>query len=143
MPLNRQLFVGFALVEMVIVILALGIIAVAVAPRLIEIDSMTERETTRQRLAVLRNAIELYQARSGTYPPIHQLPDSMETMLNGPFPCPTIGSVSGDSEVHYDDDSNADTPVKPDPSQPGGWAYKPANGTLKLNVKASEVGADW
>jgi general secretion pathway protein G len=140
---NRRPPIGFALVDMVIVILTLGIIAVALAPRLLHIDNTVDRETTRQRLLVLRSAIELYHARSGVYPSIHRLPDSMESMLSGEFPAPNIGSASGDRAVHYDLDSNTKTPVAPDASQPGGWAYKPANGSLKLNIDPSEIGADW
>jgi prepilin-type N-terminal cleavage/methylation domain-containing protein len=141
--MNRPKNAGFALVEMVIVILAIGIVAVVAAPRLFNAESRAERDQTRQQLTVLRSAIELYQAQSGVYPPIHQLPHVMASMLNGPFPSPTIGSVRGDGQVYYDLDSDVDMPVVADASQPGGWAYKPVNGTLKLNVEPSEVGAEW
>ena len=129
--MNRQLRTGFALVEMVIVIMILGIIAVVAAPRLLDPQHRAQQETMRQQLAVLRNAIELYQARTGIYPPTNQLPTAMATMLSGPFPTPMIGSVRGDSGVFYDYDRNVDTPVVPDSKQTGGWAYKPANGSLK------------
>lgn len=134
---------GFSLIEMVIVILILGIIAAVAAPRMFDTAATAEENTTRQQLAVLRNAIEMYRARSGIYPANNNLPLAMEGMLNGPFPAPSIGSVRGDSDVYYDLDTDTTLSVAPAEAQPGGWAYKPANGTLKLNVGAAETGADW
>ena len=141
--MKRRLRKGFSLIEMVIVILILGIIAAVAAPRMFDTATTAEQNTTRQQLAVLRNAIEMYRARSGIYPPVNKLPEAMATMLNGPFPAPSIGSVRDDAVVYYDSNSDTTTPVAPDESAPGGWAYKPANGSLKLNVDPSEVGADW
>jgi general secretion pathway protein G len=141
--MNRQLRKGFSLIEMVIVILILGIIAAVAAPRMFDTATTAEENTTRQQLAVLRNAIEMYRARSGVYPQAGELPVAMSTMLNGPFPSPSIGSARGDTAVYYDSDTNTNVPVTPDSNQPGGWAYKPANGSLKLNIDASETGAEW
>lgn len=141
--MKRQLRTGFSLIEMVIVILILGIIAAVAAPRMFDTATTAEQNTTRQQLAVLRNAIEMYRARSGIYPPMNDLPLAMTNMLNGPFPAPAIGSVRGDTSVYYDSSSDTATSVVPDSNQAGGWAYKPANGSLKLNVEVSEVGADW
>jgi len=141
--MKRQLRKGFSLIEMVIVILILGIIAAVAAPRMFDTATTAEENTTRQQLAVLRNAIEMYRARSGIYPPTNQLPEAMAGMLNGPFPAPSIGSVRGDSAVYYDSDSDTTVPVAPDSNADGGWAYKPANGSLKLNVAVGEVGNEW
>ncbi len=128
---------------MVIVILILGIIAAVAAPRMFDTATTAEQNTTRQQLAVLRNAIEMYRARSGIYPPVNQLPDAMAAMLNGPFPAPSIGSVRDDATVYYDTDMDTTTAVSPNESSAGGWAYKPANGSLKLNVGVAEVGCEW
>ena len=141
--MNRQLRKGFSLIEMVIVILILGIIAAVAAPRMFDTATTAEENTTRQQLAVLRNAIEMYRARSGIYPLTNDLPVAMASMLNGPFPAPSIGSVRGDSAVYYDADSDVNTTVVPDPNVAGGWAYKPVNGSLKLNVANTETGFDW
>lgn len=141
--MNRQLRKGFSLIEMVIVILILGIIAAVAAPRMFDTATIAEENTTRQQLAVLRNAIEMYRARSGIYPPNNNLPVAMASMLNGPFPSPSIGTARGDTAVYYDLDSDTNTPVAPDSGQTGGWAYKPANGSLRLNVDANEPGANW
>lgn len=141
--MNRQLRKGFSLIEMVIVILILGIIAAVAAPRMFDTATTAEQNTTRQQLAVLRNAIEMYRARSGIYPASGELPVAMSTMLNGPFPAPSIGSARGDSAVYYDANADTSIPVTPDSNQPGGWAYKPANGSLKLNIAVTETGAEW
>ncbi len=141
--MNRRMRKGFSLIEMVIVILILGIIAAVAAPRMFDTATTAEQNTTRQQLAVLRNAIEMYRARSGIYPPTGNLPLAMADMLNGPFPAPSIGSARGDAAVYYDSDADTSTPVATDSGQTGGWAYKPANGSLKLNVEVSEIGANW
>ena len=133
---------GFTLIEMVIVILILGIIAAVAAPRMFNTASTAEENSTRQQLAVLRNAIEMYRARSGVYPPKDKLEEAMTLMLNGPFPAPSIGSVREDHRVYYDTSNDADTVAVPSPGA-GGWAYKPRNGTLKLNVDNTETGHDW
>ena len=67
----------------------------------------------------------------------------MATMLNGPFPAPTVGSVRDDVGVYIDADSNPDIAVVPSPSSGGGWAYKPINGSLKLNVSATDGGGEY
>ncbi len=134
---------GFSLIEMVIVILILGIIAAVAAPRMFDTATTAEANTTRQQLAVLRNAIEMYRARSGIYPPINMLEAAVGPMLNGPFPAPSVGTARADSDVYYDTNSDAVAPATPNDAQPGGWVYKPANGNLRLNVGTTEVGFDW
>ncbi|TWT93985.1 prepilin-type N-terminal cleavage/methylation domain-containing protein [Stieleria varia] len=141
--MNRTQRKGFSLIEMVIVILILGIIAAVAAPRMFGTAEQAEKNTTRQQLAVLRNAIEMYRAQNGSYPAANALPTAMTALLNGPFPAPTIGSARGDAAVYYDTDTNTSTPVVADSTAAGGWAYKPANGSVKLNVAATEEGFNW
>ena len=140
--MNRRLRKGFSLIEMVIVILILGILAAVAAPRMFDTASTAEENTTRQQLAVLRNAIEMHRAQSGAYPADGALVTAMSAMLNGPFPSPSIGSVRGNAGVYYDLTTTG-VPVVPDPAENAGWAYKPANGSLKLNVANTETGFDW
>ena len=33
--------------------------------------------------------------------------------------------------------------AEPDTKQSGGWVYKPANGTIRVNVANGEVGHNW
>jgi general secretion pathway protein G len=133
---------GFTLIEMVIVILILGIIAAVAAPRMFDTATTAEENTTRQQLAVLRNAIEMYRARSGTYPANGELPSAMATMLNGPFPAPSFGTVRDNANVYYDADGDANVMATPSPGA-GGWVYKSVNGTLKLNLESPATGSDW
>lgn len=142
--MNRKMRKGFSLIEMVIVILILGIIAAVAAPRMFDTAAAAEENTTRQQLAVLRNAIEMFRARTGNYPADGDLPTAMATMLNGPFPAPTIGSVRDEAEVYYDVTTTTAIAVAPDVAvTTAGWAYKPSNGSLKLNVVTPELGFDW
>ncbi len=141
--LSTQPRPGFSLIEMVIVILILGIIAAVAAPRMFDTATTAEENTTRQQLAVLRNAIEMYRARSGIYPPANSLVLAVAPMLNGPFPAPSIGSARADADVYYDSNSDTISPASADTNQAGGWVYKPANGNLRLNVDPAEKGADW
>ncbi|MGV3485878.1 MAG: prepilin-type N-terminal cleavage/methylation domain-containing protein [Planctomycetaceae bacterium] len=134
---------GFSLIEMVIVILILGIIAAVAAPKMFDTAKTAEQNSTRQQLAVLRNAIEMARIRDGVYPAADQLPTVLAPMLNGPFPKPNMGSVRNKAGVHYDTTTTVDVPAAASPSETAGWAYKPANGSLKLNVPAGELGADW
>ena len=135
---------AFSLIEMVIVIMILGIIAAVAAPRMFDTAEQAEINTTRQQLAVLRNAIEMYRAQNGAYPASGQLPTAMSTLLNGPFPAPTIGPVRGLTGVYYDTTTTS-APVVPVPGNSNGWAYKPHNGSLRLNLdpSGSDVGRDW
>ena len=134
---------GFSLIEMVIVILILGIIAAVAAPKMFDTAKTAEENSTRQQLAVLRNAIEMYRARDGVYPLTSALPTGMTPMLNGPFPAPKMGTVRGKTGVYYDATTTVDVPAVASPGATTGWVYKPANGSLKLNVAAGESGADW
>ncbi|NNE00867.1 MAG: prepilin-type N-terminal cleavage/methylation domain-containing protein [Pirellulaceae bacterium] len=136
--MNRQTRKGFSLIEMVIVILILGIIAAVAAPRMFDTATNAEQNTTRQQLQVLRNAIEMYRARDGAYPLANELPTAMASMLNGPFPAPSVGSKRGIADVYYDLDADPTTEVTASESVAAGWAYKPVNGSLKLNVGATE-----
>jgi len=134
---------GFSLIEMVIVILILGIIAAVAAPKMFDTAKTAEENSTRQQLAVLRNAIEMYRARDGVYPLTTALPTGMTPMLNGPFPSPKMGTARGKSGVYYDSTSTLDVPVVTSPGATTGWAYKPANGSLKLNISVGETGSNW
>lgn len=140
--MKRQMRQGFSLIEMVIVILILGIIAAVAAPRMFDTASKAEENTTRQQLAVLRNAIEMHRAQNGSYPAAGQLTAEMGKLLNGPFPKPNIGTHRV-ATVYDDPDTDPSVLVASfEASQTAGWVYKAANGGLRLNID-SGLGSDW
>ena len=64
-------------------------------------------------------------------------------MLNGPFPAPSVGTARAKTGVHYDS-TTTDADVVADATvATAGWAYKPHNGQLRLNVADGATGADW
>ncbi len=139
-PIQRS---GFSLIEMVIVILILGIVAAVAAPKMFDTAKTAEENSTRQQLAILRNAIEMYRARDGVYPLVNALPARMAEMLNGPFPSPSMGTVRGLAGVYYDSNTDLAVAAVPSPGPGNGWVYKPANGSLKINVAAGTLGSAW
>ena len=82
---------GFSLIELVVVILILGVIAAIAAPRMFDTAGDARSASTRQSLAVLRNALEIFNVQQGRYPVTTSSVDfiaELEPLLNGPFPAP-------------------------------------------------------
>ena len=59
---------GFTLVELVVVILILGILAGVAAPKMLNTSAKATDNGIKQTLAIVRDAIELYQANNGALP---------------------------------------------------------------------------
>ena len=134
---------GFTLMEMTVIALLVGVIATLAAPRLFPARERMDDVTSHRQLAILRNAIEMYRAHSGYYPPANKLPAIVETMIHEPFASPVYAPLRGNSVVYYDLDANVAKEVESEPSVSAGWAYKPANGTIKFNVSSEDVSASW
>lgn len=118
---------GFSLVELVVVVLIMGILAAVAAPRMF--DKMTEsrENATKQSLAVLRSAIELYKLENGSYP-ADPASDLENHVIKGPFPSPAVLS-DGNSDVK-------DTPTA-DPlvvtTDDASWVYNSKTGEIRIN----------
>ena len=123
---------GFTLIELVIVVLVLGIIAAVAAPKLFDVTTDARENGTRQSLTTIRNAIELYRATSGVYPPASTLATSLRASLQGgTFPSPQVGSNVDDNTVR------SFTGVFSH-SGTNGWAYNEATGEFYLNDPNTE-----
>ncbi len=69
---------AFSLVELVVVVLILGIIAAVAAPKMFDVASDARQNSTKTSLFVLRDAIELYKAQNGNYPPAASLATALD-----------------------------------------------------------------
>jgi general secretion pathway protein G len=117
---------GFTLVELVVVVMILGILAAVAAPRMFRSTTDAKKSSTRQSLAVIRNAIELYEADNGAYPPAATLPTSVKKYLSGPFPTCQVGNNNANVFA-----STADPIVVGGAGQ--GWAYNQTTGDFVVN----------
>ncbi|TWT98703.1 type II secretion system protein [Neorhodopirellula pilleata] len=124
---------GFSLIELVVVILILGVIAAVAAPRMFDTADDAADNSTRQTLAVIRNAIEIYRVKHSTYPPITnsaEFKDALRPYLNAPIPAPAC-LPNANSDVVEDDSAGFE--AVPNDEDPASWVYKPATGSFKLN----------
>lgn len=141
---------GFSLIELVIVVVIIGIIAAIAIPRMSRGAAGAADSALTANLAVLRNAIDLFQTEhGGTYPPTGKLVTSLQdysddkasdwgtksaTRVFGPYlrvipPLP-VGSNKGLNTV---------TETGPAGSAAGGWLYTPASGNIVANLPDAEV----
>jgi general secretion pathway protein G len=98
---------AFSLVELVVVVLIVGILAAVAAPRMFNTSNNARESATKASLSVVRNAIELYNSETGTYPPAATLATALAPYIKGPFPnspytnTATVkaGNTSGGSEA--------------------------------------------
>ena len=126
---------GFTLIELVIVVLVLGIIAAVAAPKLFDVTTDARENGTRQSLTTIRNAIELYRATSGIYPPATTLSTALRSSLQGgTFPSPQVGSNVDDNNVRSFTGTFSY-------SGTDGWAYNESTGEFYLNDPNTEYSA--
>lgn len=129
----RGVRLGFSLIELVVVILILGVIAAVAAPRMFDTADDAADNSSRQTLAVIRNAIEIYRVKNSDYPPITNsaaFKDAIRPFLNAPVPAPAClananSDVVADTSVGFD--------AAPVASNPASWVYKQSTGSFKLN----------
>ena len=146
LPVGRR---GFSLLELVIVVVILGILGAIAIPRLSRGAAGAADSALTSNLAVLRNAIDLYQLEhGGDFPDAATFVDQMTqytdelgntnatkdtTHIYGPYlrsvpPLP-VGSNRGDSGVAAADAAGV------------GWIYDETAGTISANLPDAEVDA--
>jgi general secretion pathway protein G len=124
---------GFSLVEMVVVILVLGIIAAVAAPRLFDTAGDARINGTKQNLAVIRDAIELYKSQESTYPGQATITTDLKDYIRGPFPAAEVGTNKGSPAVA----SSSNDPIQAgDCGGTEGWIYNATSGEFRINDAA-------
>lgn len=138
---------AFSLIELVIVVVILGIIGAIAIPRMSRGAEGAADSSLVADLAVLRNAIDLYQAEhGGVYPPAADIEDALTqysnlagdtfgpksaTEIYGPYlrkvPTLKVGSMKGKSAItETDGDANS------------AWVYDDTTGHIYANIPAGE-----
>ena len=119
---------GFTLVELVIVVLVLGIIAAAAAPRLFDTANDARDNSTRHSLTVLRNSLELHRADNGGYPTEATITTALLPYLQGPFPAPQAGPNQNPTTA-----PSTENPIVTVVAGTDGWAYNETTGEIRVN----------
>jgi general secretion pathway protein G len=119
---------AFSLVELVVVVLIVGILAAVAAPRMFNTASEARTNATRAQLTVIRDAIELYRARNGSFPTYSTLAADLKPFLSGPFPRVQITTTNNNANVRELTGTGAFTP-----SGTEGWAYHATDGNFYVN----------
>jgi general secretion pathway protein G len=122
---------AFSLVELVVVVLILGIIAAVAAPRMFDTATDARQNSTKTSLAVLRDAIELYKAQNGSYPPAATLSTALDAFLRGPFPAVQLGANQNATVA-----SSSQDPIAAPEAGGAGWAYNETTGDIVVNEAA-------
>jgi general secretion pathway protein G len=124
---------GFTLVELVVVVLVLGIIASVAAPKMFDTAGDARTNSTVQSLAVLRDGVELYKAKNGSYPGDAgtelDFKSDMEEVLAGAFPKNQITAAANDATVKVEDSASAITA-----SGAQDWKYNKQTGEFIINT---------
>jgi general secretion pathway protein G len=148
MPSTRASRRAFSLIELVIVVVIIGIIGAIALPRMSRGAAGAADSGLVADLAVMRNAIDLYQAEhGGTYPSFSDFVAQMTTYTDvsgtakatkdttnylGPYlrsiPELKVGSNKGQSGI-----------VATQGGTTAGWVYDEATGTISANLPDTEV----
>jgi prepilin-type N-terminal cleavage/methylation domain-containing protein len=115
---------GFTLVELVVVIMILGILAGVAAPKFLNTSGAATEASVKQTLAVVRSAIELCAAQTGSLPPEASdaaFKAALVPYIRGNFPTSPVGAQ--DNTVKAGTVADGAT----------GWMYDEATGAFICN----------
>lgn len=119
---------AFTLVELVVVILILGILAAVAAPRLFDTANDARDSGSKQSLAVVRDAVELYKSQNGSFPPAATLGTALKPFIKGQFPAVQVGANKNATVV-----ASTQDPIVTPEAGGAGWAYNQTTGELVIN----------
>jgi general secretion pathway protein G len=119
---------AFTLVELVVVVLILGILAAVAAPRLFDTANDARQNGTKQSLSVVRDAIELYKAQNGSFPPAATLATALKPFLKGQFPACQVGANQNSNVA-----ASTQNPIASAEAGGSGWAYNQTTGEFVIN----------
>jgi prepilin-type N-terminal cleavage/methylation domain-containing protein len=154
MKTQRKHLAGFSLVELVVVIVIIGIIAAMAIPRLSRGTAGAADASLAGNLAIIRNAINIYEAEhNGAYPTQAGFEAQLTTFTNltggdsatrdathvyGPYlqaipPCP-VGDQTAPMAVAFDAVNSPPTVA----ADTGGWIYNPNTGEFLANTNLTD-----
>lgn len=141
---------GFSLIELVIVVVIIGIIGAIALPRMSRGAAGAADSSLVADLAVMRNAVDLYQAEhGGSYPALATFVDQMTTYsdLNGAtsatkdnthFLGPYLRSVP---QLKVGSNKGQTAIVATQGGTTAGWVYDATTGTVSANLPDTEADA--
>ncbi len=146
-PRKANRSTGFSLLELVIVVVIIAIIAAIAVPRLSRGTAGAADSALRGDLAVLRNALDLYNAEhGGAYPAVATFADQLTVYSNA------AGGTSATKTVtHIYGPYIRQVPTLPVGAEKGssgvaaaaaagvGWVYTAATGSIQANCTDAEV----
>jgi len=145
---------GFSLIELVIVVVIIGIIAAIAIPRMSRGSAGAADSALSQNLAILRNAVDLYQSEhQGLFPTgtsaqvsdqllkysdingnVSATKDTTNGYIYGPYlravPVMTVGSTKGKNGIAV----STDAATAPTGGTSDGWLFNAATGSMAPNV---------
>jgi general secretion pathway protein G len=119
---------AFTLVELVVVVLILGILAAVAAPRLFDTANDARQNGTKQSLSVVRDAIELYKAQNGSFPPAATLATALKPFIKRQFPASQVGTNQNSTVA-----ASTQNPIASPEAGSAGWAYNQTTGEFVIN----------
>ncbi|HYO24275.1 MAG TPA: type II secretion system protein, partial [Lacipirellulaceae bacterium] len=122
---------AFTLIELVVVIMILGILAGVAAPKLFNTSATATENGARQTLAIVRDAIELYNAKYNALPPCAaagaaaDFKLAISEFMRAPLPACPVGTAKTNTIALG---TGATTAADATPTH--GWKYNKDNGTF-------------
>lgn len=146
---------GFSLVELLIVLSALGIIAAIVVPTFQSYTQQTKEATAKDHLRTLRTIIEIYAAKNNGIAPGYDDNDELKVPTEEDFIEQITTATGGANELKSNLPACPENPfngkkavkvlgnLEAFPSEPAetdtyGWIYKPATKNIRLNYGGTD-----